>query len=128
MLVEVVGTFIAADGACERGLVILRPMARATNVTAASMVYTMAPVSRELSAEGRFMASVAASDDPGWKLDGPLPYKVTERLLGSRSAYYVYIYGPGPVDLADLEHHQALDLVLPGPSPTVLGTNIRRRR
>jgi hypothetical protein len=125
MLVEVVGTYAAADGSFERGRVVFKPMVHASHEAATSTVFTLAPVSASLSDQGHFSVSLAASDDPGWHLDGPLPYKVLERLTGSQRSYYVYIYGPGPVDLATLEHHDALDLVLPGPSTMALG---RRRR
>lgn len=100
-LVQVTATYTDANDQPVTGSVSLSPMLSAVDGTPDPRIVTQQGVVAALT-EGVLQLEVVASDDPGWRTDGPVPYLVRERVGGLTRDWYAHLLGPGPVDLADL--------------------------
>lgn len=119
-MVPVVCQYLRSDGALEVGSVLFRPIVSGSIGGADPRVYTVSFIEARLDAYARISLELVDSSDPGWMMDMPMPYKVVERLGGSMQSYYIYVNGPGEVDLATVERYTALELVRPGSSSMTL--------
>jgi hypothetical protein len=124
-LVQVTGRYALADDTPAAGTVLLTPVAVAGMSDGTKRLITRHSVMSRLDEEGVASFQVLASDDPGWMTDGPVLYEVAEYIAGARGkAYQVFIPGPGPVDLADLQPVDEPQTVAPYPVPGPPGEGI----
>jgi hypothetical protein len=103
-LVELVGGYTIADNVPAKGTVSVNPLVLAGNSAPEKRLVTKHTVVGTLDSDGRFSVEVLDSFDPDWNVEGGVPYEVREYIIGGRGrSYVVYITGPGPVDLFDLQ-------------------------
>lgn len=118
LLVEVVARYINADGVPSTGTVSLNPVQVAGNTVPDKRLVTKHSVAATLDSQGMATLRVLASDDPDWNVEGGVLYEVREYIIGGRGrSHLVYITGPGPVDLFDLQPVEDVQTVAPYPVP-----------
>jgi hypothetical protein len=122
-LVELVGGYTIADNVPARGTVSVNPLIVAGNSAPEKRLVTKHTVVGTLDSEGRFSVEVLDSFDPDWNVGGGVPYEIREYIIGGRGrSYVVYITGPGPVDLLDLQPVETgIQTVAPYPVPGPAG-------
>jgi hypothetical protein len=101
-LVDVTAAYTTADDLPAAGVVRFAPVLSAVDGTPDPRIVTQAQVLGVLDDAGLLSVSVIASDDPGWRTDGPVPYQIREQVDGRWTVWTGYLLGPGPVDLADI--------------------------
>jgi hypothetical protein len=120
--VTVVARYENADGVPAKGNVSLTPVQVAGNSLPDKRLVTRHTVVEPLDSDGRVSMQVLASDDPDWRVPEGVPYEVREYMAGGRGrAYIVFIAGPGPVDLLDLQPVEDVQTVAPYPVPGPAG-------
>lgn len=103
-LVTLTGTYRRADATPSVGSVRFTPVITAPNwVSPDPVVVTRDPVEVTLDIDGHFSVDLIASDDANWGTDGPVTYKVRERLDGQDRTYTILLPSPGPTDIASLQ-------------------------
>jgi hypothetical protein len=95
-LVEVHGTYWTAGNAPERGTVTFTPVLSAPMLGGApdanpDRLVSQGKVVADLDADGSFSVMLLPSDDPGWRTDGPVLYRVVERLSCHVRSYLVAV-------------------------------------
>jgi hypothetical protein len=116
-LVTVTADFGHSDQSDAEGYASIRPWGDAVHSDPALELVTRAPQHAEL-AGGVWTAQVIASDDPGWLVEGPVPYFFQWNVSGSAGGRKVVIPGPGPVDVwtaVDLADPTVVPIPVPGP-------------
>lgn len=98
----VTATYTDTQGNPMVGTVYISPAARAGNGEPPAIVVEKR-VWADLDVSGSISIDVIPSDDPGWLIDGEMPYLVEERLSGLPfRAYWIGVPETG-VDLADVQ-------------------------
>ena len=121
-LVTVFGLYDGGDGDPATGAVAFWPDIAAPNDDPTRVVTQQESVAR-LRADGSFEIELVASDDPSWRTDESIPYRVDERIPGLDRQRLVFILGPGPVDIntlpdIDPDYDGAVEVPVPGlPGP-----------
>jgi hypothetical protein len=108
-LVEVHGTYWTAGNAPERGTVTFTPVLSAPMLGGApdanpDRLVSQGKVVADLDADGSFSVMLLPSDDPGWRTDGPVLYRVVERLSCHVRSYLIAVPSdPDGTDIGSLQ-------------------------
>jgi hypothetical protein len=120
--VAVTGRYVAADDTPAAGSVLLTPLILAGNMQPDKRLVTSNTVATALAADGSLAVEVLASNDPDWNVPDGVLYEVAEYIDGTHvHRYAVFIPGPGPVDLFDLQPVDDPQSVAPFPVPGPAG-------
>lgn len=101
-MIQVVARFCDSGGAHAEGAVVFRPMQPSERGGERPLVITRSPVVETPLVEGALDVRLVASDDPEWMVEAPVVYRIMEIVGGRSATWCAPIYGPGPVDLADI--------------------------